>query len=341
MDTKKYISEINNALYEMDNGNYEKAYEGLKEILSSQSFLKLKKNDQIFIKKRYSRVLLALGHFEEGWSFFTFNWIKNAEKFERILDQNRSIKYLISLNQIQINDKLLIWNDGGFGDFIYQLRLLKYIKLSVDVKIYNNKLGHLLRHKELLVSNSSNFDWHLPLVEIPRVLKYSPLKYKNFDYDYLIGPKKNYLEYKNCVGLSYKTETSKSKSIDYELLKSLFIKKTNLDFIIIQKSLDKSEVKFFSEFKNVILIENLDKNNIFEDTFDIVNSVKFIISIDSAVSHIAGYLGKKNYLLLRHTGHFYWGHNKDRSNDYPNHIILKQRNKNDWSTVINKLIKII
>ena len=42
MDTKKYISEINNALYEMDNGNYEKAYEGLKEILSSQSFLKLK-----------------------------------------------------------------------------------------------------------------------------------------------------------------------------------------------------------------------------------------------------------------------------------------------------------
>ena len=85
----------------------------------------------------------------------------------------------------------------------------------------------------------------------------------------------------------------------------------------------------------------MDKNNIFEDTFDIVNSVKFIISIDSAVSHIAGYLGKKNYLLLRHEGHFYWGHNKDRSNDYPNHIILKQRNKNDWSTVINKLIKII
>ena len=341
MDLESYIKEVNISLSKMDNGNYVEAHKSLKIILNSKSFLELKKKDQFFIKKRYSRLLLALGYFEEGWHYFKYNWIKNSFKFKEIFEQNNTIKYLIDLDQIQKNEKLLIWNDGGYGDFIYQLRLIKNLQSRIKLKIYDNELGHLLKDKKLLVSSSETFDWHLPVVEIPRVLKYNTIDYQNFNYNYLIDPTRKYEKYDNYIGLSYKTETSKSKSIDIKFLKRLFVERKDLNFLIIQKYLEKKDINFFSDFKNVTVIEDLDKNKIFEDTFNILNSVNSVISIDSVISHIAGYLGKRNYLLLSYQGHFYWGYNKKKCNDYPNHIIVKQKDKGDWDTVINEVIKLV
>jgi hypothetical protein len=324
-DTKEYLNHVNISLRKMDDGFYEESLIGLKKVISSNYFKKLKTNDQLFIRKRISWIQLTLGYYDEGWNNFVYN----------------SIKYLINFNQIKKNDKLLIWNDGGFGDYIYQLRFLEHLVNRIDFKIYDSKMSHLLRDKDLIVSNSQNFDWHLPMNELPRILNHNPTKYFNFNYNYMIQPFQKYQKFKNHVALCYKTNTSKAKSIDYKLLEKLFFEKKNINFLILSKDFDKKEFSFLSSFKNISFVKNLDKSNLFIDTFNILSSVKYVISVDTAVTHIAGYLGKKNYLLLNHPSSFYWSYNKLKSTDYQNHVIIRQKYQGDWTFAINQLINLI
>lgn len=339
MKSKEFLKGINIALNEMDRGFYPEALKKLLEIINNDLFKKLNVKDKLFIKKRISWIQLSLGQYEDGWKNFTYNWIKNIKKFEQIKEHNNSINYLINLNQIKKNENLIIWNDGGYGDYIYQLRLLKYLKKNLSIKIYTSKMDHLLKEKELITKSSKNFNWHLPINEIPRILNFNPKNYLNFNFDYLIKPLNDYSYYNNYVALTYKTETSVRKSINYKDLKLLFNKKKNIKFLILQNNLDEKERNFFSKFSNVDYMDNLDSLYIFQDTFNIVNSVKYVISIDTAITHISGYLGKKNYLLLNTPSSFYWGYKGEQSLDYKNHIIFRQEKAGDWDSVLKKLLK--
>ncbi len=341
MDKKKYLDFINHSLKEMDEGFYSKSLQQLESIIKSDFFHTLNEKDKLFIRKRLSGIQLSLGYYNEGWINRRYNWIKNIKKFNFINEQNKSLKYLIDIEQIKKNEKLLIWNDGGYGDFIYQLRLLRYLQKNIFCKIYTSKMDHLLRDKNIIATNSKDFHWHLPLNEIPRVINYDPSIHLNFEYNYLIKPFKRFENYKSYVAITYKTETSTKKSIPYHLLENLFIKKKEIKFLIIQNTLDKNEKLFFSIFKNVSYLNKLDENLIFKDTFSIINSVNFVISIDTAINHIAGYLGKKNFLLLKHPSSFYWGYRNSKSTDYKNHIIIRQKKTGDWGSALKDLLELI
>ena len=345
MDLKNYIDLISNAFEDINSGKFEEALKSLKLIVSSKLFKNLTVDYQLLVKKGLSKSYLNLEYYEEGWIYYTYSWVKKPKRIkelEKIQQQNNSIKYLKNLEQIKKGEKLLIWHeDGGYGDFIYQLRLMKILANSADFKILNGKMNYLLKDRELTVTSAKRFEWHLPLIEIPRVLNYNPIKYNKFNFNYLINPSNINLELKSFVGLIYKTETSVSKSIDYKLLDKLFLKKNNIRFLIIQNKFNYEEVKFFSSFNNVFLTKNIDRKNIFEETYNIINSVKFVISVDTAVGHIAGYLQKRTFLLLNFCGHYYWGYKKKISYDYPLHTIIQQQTKNDWVPVIDDLISSI
>ena len=338
MEIKDFQKLLESSLKKMDLGFYFDALPNLEKILKLNHFKKLQIQDQLFIRKRISWIQLSIGHYEIGWKNFTYNWLKNFHKFEKIKKQNNKIKYLIDFSQIKNGEKVLIWNDGGYGDFIYQLRLMKYFNNSTRVKMFDNKMSHLLKNKNFITKNAHDFTWHLPLNELPRIINYDPSRHNDFDYNYLIEPEKNEMDFSNYVGLTYKTNTSDKKSIEYKLFEKLFVKKKNIKFLILQKPLNNYEKSFFSNFSNVNIVDNYDNNFLFQDTFNIVNSLKFLISIDTAITHIAGYHGKKNFLLLPHPSSFYWGYKDKRSVDYKNHLIFRQRSPTDWQPVIDDLI---
>lgn len=341
MDQKEYIDLINFSLKQMDYGYYSESLEKFEKIIRSDFFSRLSQKDKLFIKKRISWIQLSLGYYKEGWLNFQYNWHKNINKFKEIKEINKPINYLININQVKKNERLLIWNDGGFGDFIYQLRLLKYFPKDIYYKVYTSKMDHLLKDKEIITDNPREFNWHLPLNEIPRIISFDPSKYFDFEYNYLIEPSNKFENYKNHIAITYKTSTSVNKSIPYQLLKNLFNARQNFKFLILQNELNKNEKSFFSNFDNVTYINNIDNSFIFEDTYNIINSVKFVISIDTAITHIAGYLGKKNFLLLRHPSSFYWGLKNISSSDYKNHIIIRQKKMNDWESVLKELLKLV
>ncbi len=72
----------------------------------------------------------------------------------------------------------------------------------------------------------------------------------------------------------------------------------------------------------------------FLDTAALVSNLDLVISIDSAIAHLAGALGKPVWLLNRFGSDWRWGLDSERSPWYPSMRIFRQREPAGWDRVI-------
>jgi ADP-heptose:LPS heptosyltransferase len=66
------------------------------------------------------------------------------------------------------------------------------------------------------------------------------------------------------------------------------------------------------------------------DTAALIEALDLVISVDTAVAHLAGALGKPVLLLDRFTGDWRWMRGRDDSPWYPSLRILRQPRPGDW-----------
>ena len=77
----------------------------------------------------------------------------------------------------------------------------------------------------------------------------------------------------------------------------------------------------------------------FADTAALIEAMDMVISIDTAVAHLAGALGIKTYLLLQHCPDWRWGVSGETTGWYPSVTLLRQPQYGDWDSVMAELIK--
>ena len=75
----------------------------------------------------------------------------------------------------------------------------------------------------------------------------------------------------------------------------------------------------------------------FMDTAAIMQHMDLIITIDSAVAHLAGALGRPVWLLLPYATDWRWMHNRTDSPWYPTMRIFKQPHPFDWHSVMTQV----
>jgi ADP-heptose:LPS heptosyltransferase len=73
-------------------------------------------------------------------------------------------------------------------------------------------------------------------------------------------------------------------------------------------------------------------------TADIIHSLDLVISVDTAVAHLAGAMGKPVWLLNRKSGDWRWHLNMDTSPWYPSMKIFTQREFADWQPVTQQVL---
>ena len=81
----------------------------------------------------------------------------------------------------------------------------------------------------------------------------------------------------------------------------------------------------------------------FNDSFSMLDSAAVIsmcdivVSIDSCVVHLAGNLGVRTWIALKHIPDWRWGLSKPRTPWYPTLELFRQSAPEDWGSVIQKI----
>ncbi|MEI6286104.1 MAG: glycosyltransferase family 9 protein [Bacillota bacterium] len=86
---------------------------------------------------------------------------------------------------------------------------------------------------------------------------------------------------------------------------------------------------------NVVNEIGLSQN--FNDTAALVDACDLIITVDTAIAHLAGAMGKPVWLLLFYESEWRWGLNTDKSYWYPIMRIFRQPTPGDWDTPLEKV----
>jgi len=86
------------------------------------------------------------------------------------------------------------------------------------------------------------------------------------------------------------------------------------------------------------LFDNLDEQTgAFMDTAAIMKNLDLIITVDTAITHLAGALGCKTWLLLPLSTDWRWITDRTDSYWYPTITIFKQQEPFNWTKVIHNI----
>ena len=116
-----------------------------------------------------------------------------------------------------------------------------------------------------------------------------------------------------------------------------FIEKHGKKLVSLQSNLKPEERTFLESAGVEIASEIVDHNALIAT----LNGLDAVVTVDTFMSHMAGYLGVRCYTLLATNVDWRWGCGSDKSDWYPNHTLLRQKECGDWSPLLNELNSII
>jgi tetratricopeptide (TPR) repeat protein len=75
----------------------------------------------------------------------------------------------------------------------------------------------------------------------------------------------------------------------------------------------------------------------FHDTAGVIAHLDLVITVDTAVAHLAGAMGKAVWILLQHVGDWRWLLNRNDSPYYPSARLFRQSEPGDWPSVVSQI----
>jgi hypothetical protein len=108
-----------------------------------------------------------------------------------------------------------------------------------------------------------------------------------------------------------------------------------LQYVCLQKQLKDADLAFFESYQGIEFYgeQLLD----FADTAALIECLDLVITIDTAVAHLSGALGKKTWLMLPYVPDWRWFLNREDTPWYPCMKLYRQETLGDWGGVFSKI----
>ncbi len=241
---------------------------------------------------------------------------------------------------------LLVIFEHGFGDMIQFSRfLLPLRKTHPGARIVGRVPGPLVG---LLARSFPDvsfvaaegeeppYDFYVPSLQLALVLEADSLE-PTTGYLTLQGPasavgERHGATARNRVGICWRghpREYELTRSIPIESF-SQVLSRGDTDFVVLLNKLTPEEDAFLEGFGNVLRPAIRD----FADLASLVADCDLVISVDTAVAHVAGAGGKAALLLSRPDSCWRWGYAGSRSQWYSTVEVLRHPGDLDWDVVL-------
>jgi Flp pilus assembly protein TadD len=292
-------------------------------------------------------MLLLNGEFELGWP--EYEWRLRVAEFDPPVKLTQPPWDGTELN----GRRILIHAEQGLGDVLQFVRYLpKILERGGQVILHCQRDLHRLLQAFPGITELTSpdqplpaFDMHCPLLSLPRVFQTNAtnipaaIPYLTAD-ETLSRPWQSRLEKLNGrkVGLVWAGRPAhgndRNRSIALKQFAPLASAK-GIHFISLQKG--EAAKQAASPPTGLSLIDWTNDLNDFADTAALVANLDLVITIDSAVAHLAGALGKPVWLLLPWACDWRWMLWRSDSPWYPTLRLFRQRQRGDWSGPIKEI----
>jgi hypothetical protein len=295
---------------------------------------------------------LSMGDFEAGWKEYEWRWKTGA--FARHPSQPKAPLWL---GDTPISGKtILLHAEQGFGDTIQFIRYAPLLagrgaKIVCEVQPELHPL--LSQHENVALKDITfvaagesrpAFDLHCPLLSLPLAFGTQPGTIPAA-VPYLAAS----AERRTCwrdrlppgrlrAGFVWSGQSShnndSNRSIALPRLSELF-ENPEVRCFSLQRDLRDADGEALRDLPNLVHLGGELRD--FADTAAIISFLDVVISVDTAVAHLAGALGKPVMILLPFAADFRWMRGRDDSPWYPGARLLRQPAFGDWDGVIARV----
>lgn len=292
-------------------------------------------------KARWNRGLanLLAGRLTEGWADYEARWS---------LDEMRLPSYAQPLWQGEslVGRRLLVEAEQGHGDTLQFVRYLPEL-IARGAQVILRCQAPLVRllaaaFPQVLVipmgTTPPSFDLHVPLMSLPHRLGTeldtipAPLSYLHPLPDVPTAPLP---EGGLSVGLVWGGEPNHKgdaqRSIPLSMLRPLFTV-PGVRWFSLQKGARERELRALDAPAEIVDLAPSIRD--FADTAAHVATLHLVVTVDTAVAHLAGALGRPAWVLLPFAPDWRWLLKRSDSPWYPTLTLFRQTARDDWAGVI-------
>lgn len=294
-------------------------------------------------------ILLKQGRYAEGWHEYEWRWRTPSFPSSR-----RSFPCPAWDGRQPLQGKrILIHTEQGYGDTIQAARYLPLLEQQGAHLIVACQpplvrlLSSVSRTIQVLPFGSElpTADYHLPIFSLPGLFSPDttaiPRSYPHLQPPVELLQKWSWLcegAAAGCrVGLvwSGKPKPDPGRSIPPQLLAPLATV-SDISWFSLQVADQPGQPGTRPTFPLQDFSAQIDD---FADTAALISHLDLVISIDTAVAHLAGSLGVPVWLLLPEPCDWRWMSNRNDSPWYPTMRLFRQPSAGDWTTVIAEAVK--
>ena len=272
---------------------------------------------------------LQLGQYEKGFEGYESRW-----------HLGRTPKRVMDAPMWEGGDlnghTLLLYQEQGFGDMIQFARFVPMVKQQFGGRVIVECQPPLLRLFQSLEGvdavvpvggNLPKHDYATPLLSLPRIFKVSLETLPN-DVPYLRAPQPHRMviaasdHVKFKVGIVWAGKmTPRDRSCPYTHMFDLMTV-PGVEFFSLQRNDRAADIE---KFGTPALTPSIgERMNDFADTATMMEQMDLIITIDSAVAHLAGSLGRPTWTLLLYASDWRWLMAREDSPWYPTMKLFRQ-----------------
>ena len=290
--------------------------------------------------------LLARGDFQRGWQEYEWRW-----KCQDFPSPQRNFAQPPWDGCPLQRRTLLLYTEQGFGDAIQFVRYLPLVeerggKVVVECQPELQRLFQAGPGNCQIVARGQPlpaFDFHCPLLSLPRVFGASLANIPN-QAPYLHADAQDVRRWRDRladhprlvkVGLvwagSLTHKNDRNRSMKLARLTPLG-QAAGVLFFSLQKGAAAAEAKALPP--SMELVDLTQELKDFADTAALIANLDLVISVDTAIAHLAGAMGKPVWTLLPFVPDWRWLLEREDSAWYPTMRLFRQPSRGDWDSVI-------